>query len=232
TKVKLTIQREGVEETLNIEIVRDTIPIETVYGEMLEDGIAKVQITSFSTNTTKELLTALNDLQQEGMKGLILDLRQNPGGLLPQAIEISSLFVPDGEILFKVEDRAGNIEEYKSSNNNNSDTPLVVLIDKGSASASEILAAAVKESANVPLIGEKSFGKGTVQTAQDFDDGSNMKFTTSKWLTPKGNWIHEKGIKPDYEVSLPEYASLPYISPDKELKVSSSSNEVKTAQEM
>lgn len=232
TKVELTIQRPGVDEPITVPITRDTIPLQTVYGEMLEDGIAKVSITSFSENTSKELVESLNTLKNEGMKGLILDLRQNPGGLLDEAVRISSLFVPEGKILFKVEDRNGNVKEYKSNNNNNNDLPLVVIIDKGSASASEILAAAVKESAQVPLVGEKSFGKGTVQTAQDLQDGSNMKYTTAKWLTPDGNWIHQKGIEPDYKVALPKYASLTYIDPDMELTLSMSSSEVNTAEQM
>lgn len=232
TEVKLVIQRPGISEPINVTIVRDTIPIETVYGEMIDDEIAKVQITAFSENTSAELIAILNDLQNQGMKGLVLDLRQNPGGLLNQAISISSLFIPKGEILFKIEDRAGNITETKSNNDSNPDMPLVVLIDKGSASASEILAAAVSESANVPLVGENSFGKGTVQRAKDFPDGSNIKFTTEKWLTPDGNWIHEKGIKPDHEVSLPSYAELPIINPDEKLKLSSASTQVKTAQQM
>ncbi|KAB2338167.1 S41 family peptidase [Cytobacillus depressus] len=232
TKVELSIQRPGMDEALSVPIVRDTIPIETVYGEMMEDGIAKVQITSFSENTSKELIKTLNDLQQKGMKGLVLDLRQNPGGLLTQAIEISSLFVPEGKTIFQVEDRNGTRNEVKSKGSKSRQIPLVVVIDKGSASASEILAGAVKESADVPLIGEKSFGKGTVQRAEDFSDGSNLKFTTEKWLTPNGNWIHKKGIQPDYEVALPEYASLPIIDPDLELKVSTSSMQVKVAQQM
>ncbi|MGI8383733.1 S41 family peptidase [Robertmurraya sp. P23] len=232
TTVKLVVQRPGVSEPLNFSIVRDTIPIETVYGEMVTDTIAKVQITTFSENTSTELITILNDLQAKGMKGLVLDLRQNPGGLLNQAVAISSLFVPEGKVLFKVEDRDGNIEEVKSEQKENPDIPLVVIIDKGSASASEILAGAVSESANVPLVGEKSFGKGTVQRAQDFSDGSNMKYTTEKWLTPEGNWIHEKGIVPDYEVAMPEYANISYIDPEQELKLSVASNQVKAAQQM
>ncbi|HYK72158.1 MAG TPA: S41 family peptidase [Pseudoneobacillus sp.] len=232
TKVELTIQRPGTDEPITVPIVRDTIPLQTVYGELLADNIAKVSITSFSENTSKELIETLNNLQKQGMKGLVLDLRQNPGGLLDQAIEISSLFVPEGKVLFKVEDRNGNVKEYKSNNDNNTNLPLVVIIDKGSASASEILAAAVKESANVPLVGEKSFGKGTVQTAQDLQDGSNMKYTTAKWLTPNGNWIHQKGIKPDYSVSLPQYANLPFIDPEKELSLSMTSNEVNAAEQM
>ncbi|MCM3599924.1 S41 family peptidase [Robertmurraya korlensis] len=232
TTVKLVVQRPGVSEPLNFSIVRDTIPIETVYGEMVTDTIAKVQITTFSENTSTELITILNDLQSQGMKGLVLDLRQNPGGLLNQAVAISSLFVPEGKVLFKVEDRDGNIEEVKSEQKENPDIPLVVLIDKGSASASEILAGAVSESANVPLVGEKSFGKGTVQRAQDFADGSNMKYTTEKWLTPEGNWIHEKGIVPDYEVAMPEYANISYVDPEQELKLSVASTQVKAAQQM
>ncbi|XJZ29089.1 S41 family peptidase [Bacillota bacterium Lsc_1132] len=232
TKVELTIQRPGTEAPVKVPIIRDEIPIQTVYGEMVEDGIAKVQITSFSSNTSKELVKTLNDLQQKGMKGLVLDLRQNPGGLLDQAIDISSLFVPKGKILFKVEDRKGKIKQYTSQNDGSPAMPLVVLIDSGSASASEILSAAVKESAGVPLVGEKSFGKGTVQTAQDFPDGSDLKYTMAKWLTPNGNWIHKKGINPDYPVALPDYASLPIINPDKEQKLSSSSTDVKTAQKM
>lgn len=232
TKVVLTIQRPGTENPVKVPIVRDQIPIKTVYGEMLKGGIAKIQITSFSSNTSKELVTTLNSLQKKGMKGVVLDLRQNPGGLLDQAINISSLFVPKGKVLFKVEDRNGKIKEYTSQNNGTPTLPLVVLIDGGSASASEILSAAVKESAGVPLVGEKSFGKGTVQTAQDFQDGSNLKFTMAKWLTPDGNWIHKKGIKPDYPVALPSYASLPIINPDKALKLSVASADVKTAQKM
>jgi carboxyl-terminal processing protease len=232
TKVDLVIQRPGTEAPVKVSVVRDQIPINTVYGEMVGDGIAKVQITSFSTNTSKELVKTLDDLQKQGMKGMVLDLRQNPGGLLDQAIDIASMFVPKGKVLFKVEDRNGKIKEYTSQNKGTDIMPLVVLIDSGSASASEIVSAAVNESAGVPLVGEKSFGKGTVQTAQDFSDGSNLKFTIAKWLTPDGNWIHKKGLKPDYPVALPDYANLTMIDPDKEIKLSTVSTDVKTAQIM
>jgi carboxyl-terminal processing protease len=231
TKVKLTIQR-GESEPTEVTITRDTIPIETVYGEMLEDGIAKVQITNFSEHTFEELEEVLKNLESQDMKGLVLDLRQNPGGLLDQAIKITSLFVPEGELLFKVEDRKGNVQEYPSVGGNEGDFPLVVVIDKGSASASEILAGAVSESAGVPLVGQTTFGKGTVQRAENFQDGSNLKLTTEKWLTPNGNWVHKKGIKPDYEVSMPDYASLPFIDPETELKLSTASEQVKAAQKM
>ena len=228
----LTIQRPGADETTEVTITRDEIPLETVYSEMLDNGIAKIQITSFSDDTYTELTKALDEMQAEGMKGLIIDVRQNPGGLLDQAIKISSLFVPEGDVLLQVEDNEGNKEKIVAEGGQKVDVPVTVLIDKGSASASEILAAAVSESAEIPLIGVNSFGKGTVQTSESFTDGSNMKFTTAKWLTPDGTWIHEKGIKPDYDVSLPAYAELPYINPDKELKESDLSDQVKAAEEM
>jgi carboxyl-terminal processing protease len=233
TKVKLSVQRGGAEPA-DVTITRDTIPIETVFGEMVEgeEGIAKVQISNFSEHTHEELVQVLKELQDKGMKGLILDLRQNPGGLLDQAVKISSMFVPEGKLLFQVEDREGDREEYPSAGNGNADFPLVVVIDKGSASASEILAGAVSESADVPLVGEKTFGKGTVQRAENFKDGSNLKLTTEKWLTPEGNWVHKEGIKPDHEVAMPEYASLPFIDPETELKVSMASEQVKAAQKM
>ncbi|MDF9761006.1 MULTISPECIES: S41 family peptidase [Peribacillus] len=232
TKVDLSISRAGESEPIELTIKRDTIPIETVYAEMLDDGVAKIQVTSFSEHTVQELKTSLEEMSKKDMKGLVLDLRGNPGGLLDQAIEMASLFIPNGKVVLQVEDRNGKKEVYKSKNDGELKIPVVVLIDDGSASASEIVAAAVSESADIPLIGVKSFGKGTVQTAQDFDDGSNFKYTAAKWLTPKGNWIHKKGIKPDITVKLPDYASLPYISPDKELKASDSSSEVKAAEEM
>ncbi|MGG4156904.1 S41 family peptidase [Peribacillus muralis] len=233
TKVKLTISRAGETDPIEFTIKRDTIPIETVYAEMLDDGVAKIQVTSFSEHTVDELKTSLEEMSKKDMKGLVLDLRGNPGGLLDQAIDMASLFIPNGEVVLQVENRSGKKEVYKSNNDGAlKKVPVVVLIDDGSASASEIVAAAVRESADIPLVGVKSFGKGTVQTAEDFDDGSNFKYTAAKWLTPDGNWIHKKGIKPDIEVKLPDYASLPYISPDKELKASDSSSEVKAAEKM
>jgi len=232
TKVELTIQRPGMDEPLKFVITRDTIPLETVYSEMLEDGIAKIQITSFSDHTTEELKQHIADLKKQGLKGIILDIRQNPGGLLPQAVSITSMFVPDGEVIFQVEYKDGTKQRYISKQEEALDLPVVFLIDGGSASASEILAGAVKEKAGIPLIGEKTFGKGTVQSAEDLDDGSNLKITTAKWLTPNGNWIHKKGIEPDYEVAPSKYANLPFINPDQELIESDLSDSVKAAEQM
>lgn len=231
TAVELVIQR-GDGEPFTVKITRDTIPIETVYAELDENKIAHIQITSFSTHTSEELTTALEEMTKQGMKGMVLDLRGNPGGIMQQAIDIASLFVPEGETLFQVEFRDGSKQVYKSEGTDTINVPVVVLIDKGSASASEIVAAAVQESAGIPVIGETSFGKGTVQTAKTLDDGSNIKYTSAKWLTPDGNWINEKGIEPDVQVSLPSYAQLTYISPDEEYAEGSSATEINTAEQM
>lgn len=171
-------------------------------------------------------------MEEKDMKGLILDLRKNPGGLMEQAIDISNMFVPEGKTLFQVAYKDGQVEKYVAEEGKKISVPTVILIDEGSASAAEILAAAASESANIPLVGKTSFGKGTVQTTEKFQDGANLKYTMAKWLTPKGNWINEKGIEPDYPVSLPDYATLPYINPEKELKEDSASSDVKTAEQI
>ncbi|WP_235991764.1 S41 family peptidase [Metabacillus schmidteae] len=231
TKVELQIQRAGVGE-LSFTITRDTIPLETVYSEVIEDNIGKIQITKFSETTGKELASALEELENKNVKGLILDLRQNPGGLMDQALLMSDLFVSKGKAIMQVEDRSGAKEIFKAENDQDVDLPITVLIDGGTASAGEIMAAALNQSAGIPLVGEKTFGKGTVQTANAFDDNSSVKYTTAKWLTPDGTWIHEKGIEPTVEAKLPDYANLPYINPENELKVGVSNTEVNAAQKM
>ena len=166
------------------------------------------------------------------MKGLVVDVRQNPGGRLDIAIEISDLFVENGKNLFQYEEKGLQPEIYTASGNRKVNVPVTLVIDDGSASASEILAGALKESADVPLIGVKTFGKGTVQSPKNLPDGSNLKLTTAKWLTPDGNWIHEEGIKPDIEVPYPSYAMLPFLDPAMEMKEGMLSPSIKAAEEM
>ncbi|WP_397537918.1 S41 family peptidase [Rummeliibacillus pycnus] len=232
SSVTLEIQRGGADKLITMKITRDEIPVETVYATMEKDKIAHIQITSFSDNTYKELLSALDEMEGKGMKGLVIDVRQNPGGLVNSVEDIASLFVKTGEPIVQFEDRNGKKEVVTAKSGRKVKVPVTVLIDGGSASASEILAGALRESANVKLVGEKSFGKGTMQTAANLPDGSNLKITIAKWLTPDGNWIHEKGIQPDYKVNYPSYASLPYLSPDKALKEGSLSDQVKAAEKM
>ena len=231
TKVTLVIQR-GEADPFTVELIRDTIPIQTVYAEMMDNHIAQIHLTSFSSSTTEELKAALNEMSNEGMKGLVLDLRGNPGGIMEQAINVANMFVPEGKIIFQVEDRDGNRQVFKADGSEKIDVPLVVLVDNGSASASEIVAGAAQESANVQVIGETTFGKGTVQTAQQMEDDSNLKYTSAKWLTPDGNWIHEKGIVPNVTVELPAYAQLTYISPEQEYTEGSNATEVHVAEQM
>lgn len=232
TEVTLTIQRGDLAEPLEVKIVRDDIPIETVYPEMIGDGVAHIQVTSFSENTAKELTDAISEMEKQGMKAMVMDVRQNPGGLLTTALEISNLFIDEGKEMFEVQAKGEEPEIYLAESGSKVKVPVTLLIDGGSASASEILAGAMKESADVTLIGENTFGKGTVQTANDMADGSNLKFTTAKWLTPDGNWIHEKGIAPDVKVAYPEYASLPVLDSSIEMKDGTISEQVKTAEQM
>lgn len=234
TEVTLMIKR-GDGAPIEVKIKRDDIPIETVYGEMLEDGIAHVQITSFSEKTAEELQAVLDSFTD--MKGIVLDMRQNPGGYLDQAMLMASLFVEEGKPIYQIQLRNQKPEIFYAQGGKKYDVPVTVLIDKGSASASEIVAAALQESAGAKVIGEQSFGKGTMQTVHQFQvknkkDGSEMKYTQGKWLTPLGNWINEKGIKPDVAVNMPTYASLPYVSPSVEMKEGMVSEQVKAVQEM
>ena len=232
TPVTLTIQRGDSDETMEIKIVRDEIPVETVYGEMGNDKIAHIQITSFSEKTYEDLEKLLVQYDQEGMKSVILDVRQNPGGFLTSAIDIANLFVEEGKPIVQVQSREGKPEVMVAEGGKKYNIPVVVLIDNGSASASEILAGALRESAGAKIVGLTSFGKGTVQTVSYLPDGSNLKFTTGKWLTPDGNWINEKGIKPDIEVKYPEYATLPFINPETELSKGTTSPAVNAAEQM
>lgn len=232
TKVTLTINREGLDEPMEVELVRDVIPIETVYAEMDKNGIGHIHITSFSEGTYKELMDAIHEMEKDGLKGLVMDVRQNPGGLLQSAIEISELFVEDGKNLLQYEARNEKPQIFQSSDSEKIDIPVTVLIDDGSASASEIFAGALSESSGIPLVGLTTFGKGTVQTPKDLKDGSNLKLTTAKWLTPDGNWIHEKGIKPDYKVDYPKYATLPFLDPSEKMEEGLVSKSVEVAEEM
>lgn len=232
TTVTLSIKRGEAAEPVDVKIERDVIPIETVYAEMLDDGIAHIHLTSFSEGTYDELLVALDEMEAKGMKGLVVDVRQNPGGRLDIAIKISDLFLENGKNIFQYEEKGLKPEIFTASGKRKVKVPVALVIDDGSASASEILAGALKESANVPLIGVKTFGKGTVQSPKNLPDGSNLKLTTAKWLTPNGNWIHKKGIEPDVKVPYPSYAMLPFLDSKMEMKEGMLSASIKAAEEM
>lgn len=203
TEVKLTILPNGEKETKEISIIRDTIEVKSVKIEFEDDNIAHIEITKFGENTDQEFNSATKILLARNTKGIILDLRNNPGGLLDQSISIASRMIPRGKIVVSEEDSFGKKENlFTKGGDTLSSIPMVVLINEGSASASEILAGALKDNQNITLIGEKSFGKGTVQELINLPHGSSVKVTVAKWLTPSGEYIMEKGISPDIEVKM------------------------------
>ncbi|SEN46888.1 S41 family peptidase [Lihuaxuella thermophila] len=234
TKANLEIVRPGVRDILHISVVRDEISLATVEAEMLPEQLGRITISQFSENTAEDFEKELKKLEQQGMKGLVIDVRGNPGGLLPVVLKICDQLVPGNKTVMMTEDKKGNRTKHQSKLDKRKPYPITVLIDKGSASASEILAAALKEAAGYPLVGETTFGKGTVQSAEDFEDGSNIKLTMAKWLTPNGNWVDQrggsKGIKPDYPVKLPDYVYAIPPQPSTPLKLDTNSVEVKNMQ--
>lgn len=229
----LVIQRTGSESTLTFKIERDDVTLETVYASMKSGGIGVIEITQFSLNTADRFKEELAKLEKQGLKGLVIDVRNDPGGVLPVVIEIAEQFVPKGKAIVQVENK-NKEREVTPSKGSGKDYPVAVLMNKGSASASEILAGALQQSAGAKLIGENSFGKGTVQTSfeKQLGDGSLLKITIAKWLTPNGSWIHGKGIKPDIAVAQPDYFSVSPIDKSKTLQYNSNSEDVKSAQTM
>ena len=229
TDVVLTIERAGT--SLEVKVTRASIAINTVKAELdKEDAtIGHVRITSFAKNTAEELEKAVKDLTEKGAKAFVFDVRYNPGGLLDQAYKVANMFLKDGETIVQVEDRLGDKKVYKASSEIGKfkiTQPYVLLVNEGSASASEILAAALKEGAGAQIVGTKTYGKGTVQSIVDITDNSELKYTNAKWLTPKGNWIHKEGVTPTKEVNLPDYAFLKIIDARETLKVGSVSQNV------
>jgi len=203
TEVNLTILRAGEQETREISIIRDVIEIKSVKFEFRENDIAYLKIIKFGENTSKEFNDAVNQIISRKSKGIILDLRNNPGGLLDEAIKVAGKMLPKESVVVFEENSEGEKESLKTAGGDKlSGVPTVVLINEGSASASEILAGALHDDQDITLIGKKSFGKGTVQELIKLSGNSSVKITVAKWLTPKGDYIMEKGISPDIEVDL------------------------------
>ena len=206
TNVVLTIRRAG-EEDQDYTITRATIQVHTVAGQMLPDteGIGYIRIASFSEHTASEFKEAYNNLETEGMKGMILDLRENPGGLVTSCVEIANMVVPKGPVVSVVQ-KDGTKEEYDSKLEKEK-YPSVVLIDGNSASASEILAGALQDTGAATLVGAKSYGKGSVQVVMPLYDDDALKLTIAKYYTPSGRSIDGTGIEPDVPVEQADGAS-------------------------
>ncbi|MEM7113385.1 MAG: S41 family peptidase [Chloroflexota bacterium] len=202
TAVLLTIERDG--ETFDVEIIRDVIKLASVRGEIIEDNLAYIRLSRFAESTTEELEATLQELVAQNPAGIILDVRRNPGGLLQTSVDVADQFLPAGTV---VVERFGDGRErvFEATDEGLAeDIPLVVLIDEGSASASEVLAGAVRDYDRGVLIGQTSFGKGTAQTWHPLSNGGGVRITIARWLTPTDEWVHETGITPDFFIPLPE----------------------------
>lgn len=213
TKVTLTILRE--EETFNVEVERKTVQVNHVKAQMLENGIGYIEINSFDDGTAEEFEEKYQQLQNQNVQSLIIDLRNNGGGIVDEAVNIADLMIDKGKNILITKSKNDKEEETKAQKDRTITVPVVVLVNEYSASASEILAAALKENDNATLVGKKTYGKGIIQTVYSMSDGSGLKLTTEEYFTPNHNKIHEVGIIPDVEVNLPEGKTL-YDIEDKE----------------
>ncbi|SDO45986.1 S41 family peptidase [Alkalicoccus daliensis] len=235
TTVTLTIDRPGASDTLEIDVVRDEIPVETVYGEVVEENdtsIGVLEIRSFSENTAERFEEELTELESEGIDGLMIDVRGNPGGFLQSVEDIGDLLIPEGEVVVQIEDRDGERITHVSNMEGEKEYPIVTLIDGGSASASEILAAALQEAGGHDLVGTTTFGKGTVQQTIPMGDGSQLKLTLFRWLTSDGNNIHEEGVAPTVEVEQPDYFYAAPIDAEETLVLDMLNEDIENAQLM
>ncbi len=201
TKVTITIFREGTDKPFDVTITRDIIVIKAVKSRVI-DNIGYVRLTQFKEDAAKELKDAIKELEKEDIDGIILDLRNNPGGLLTEAVNVSSMFLPNGKTVVYTKDREGNEKHLKTKliGYNDTETPMIILVNEGSASASEIVAGALQDYKRALILGQTTFGKASVQTIIPMGNGSAIKLTTARYYTPKGRSIQNVGIKPDIDI--------------------------------
>lgn len=209
TTVQIDIYRPATDEYLSFDVERADITLPSVEYEMMENHIGYIWIDSFETDTAHQFETAVKELTEQGMEAMIVDVRYNPGGMVSAVVQIADDILPEGTI-FYMEDKEGNRETYTSKGESYMDMPIALLVNGDSASASEILAGAIKDHNYGTLIGTTTYGKGIVQTIFPLSDGDAIKLTTAKYFTPSGNYIHKVGIEPDIEL---EYE---YLNPEGE----------------
>jgi carboxyl-terminal processing protease len=215
TKVNVSIVREGWTEPRDFEITREQIRVHSVRTHDLGSGIAYIKLRQFQEQTPGDLAAALERFSKSGMKALLLDLRNNPGGLLTAAVEVTEEFIDDGKLVVYTEGRVRNQNMRFSAHAKKSypTLPVVVLVNQGSASASEIVAGALQDWGRAIVVGNQTFGKGSVQTIIPLSDGSGLRLTTAKYFTPKGRSIHGTGITPDIVVEVPKETTPPKDRP-------------------
>ena len=219
SKVTISIVREGWTEAKDYDIVREQIRVHSVREHMLDNNVAYIKLRQFQEQSPHDLEQAVDKAVKAGMKALVLDLRNNPGGLLTAAVEVSEKFIEDGKLVVYTEGRVRNQNMRFTAHSKKAITnvPMVVLVNQGSASASEIVAGALQDWGRAMVVGTQSFGKGSVQTIIPLSDGSGLRLTTAKYFTPKGRSIHGKGITPDIVVEAPKEPIMkerPLPSPD------------------
>ena len=209
SSVKISVRRKGVEKPLDFSIAREIIRIKSVRSRMLPDRIGYIRLRSFQGTTGAEVRDALSQLMGQKARGLIFDLRNNPGGLLSQAVEVSDVFLEPGKLIVYTKGRLESQQQRftSSARGIGAEMPLLVVVNAGSASASEIVAGALQDLKRAPVLGEKTFGKGSVQTIVPLSDGSGLRLTTALYYTPKGRLIQGEGIEPDIKV--PSETPLP-----------------------
>src|SRR5438093_860417 len=226
TKVTLTMHREGAPEPLVFTLTREIIKIESVKAKMLEGNIGYIRLTQFQDQTARDMAAALKKLREQKMQPLILDLRNNPGGLLTSAIEVSEQFVGQSRLIVYIKTREGRKDDYVSHNKEQPDDyPIIVLVNEGSASASEIVAGALQDWGRAVVVGVQTFGKGSVQTILPLGDGSGLRLTTAKYYTPKGRSIHGIGISPDITVKGKPTTAVPIRERDLDKNLRDSNKE-------
>jgi carboxyl-terminal processing protease len=218
TKVTVTIVREGVKEPFDVTLTREVIQVQSVRSQELEEGIGYIRVRQFQERTAQDLVGSVERLEKTGrLGGLIIDLRNNPGGLLPAAVEVSEEFLGDGKLVVYTEGRVRNqnMRFVAHAKRPITEVPLVVLVNQGSASASEIVAGAIQDHGRGLVLGTQTFGKGSVQTIIPLADGSGLRLTTARYFTPKGRSIHGKGITPDIviEATKEDPAAKPPAAP-------------------
>lgn len=209
TKVTLTLIRDGQDKPIVVDITRTKLTVPSVTLNIVSDGkIADIKVNKFAADTNGGWNGIISKIKGDvNIKGVIVDLRNNPGGYMQGAIDLASEFIPIGKVVV-IEDRSGARTDYKVNKVGRLiGMPVVVLINGGSASASEIFAGALRDDLEAKLVGEKSFGKGTIQEPIDIEGGSGLHVTVAKWLTPNGTWVHEKGLDPDVKIGNQENAS-------------------------
>lgn len=214
TKVKLVIERDG--KNIDFEIERAKIETNPITSKMFEKDIGYLNLPSFDKDVSKKLKEKIDDLTAKGAKSLILDLRNNGGGMVDECEEITDLFLDKDKTIMTTKDKKGNVEKSVTKNKKTYDLPLVILVNENTASASEILTGALKDNNRTKVIGTKTYGKGVIQSVFNLSDGSGLKITTAEYFTPNGIEINKKGITPDIEVKLPDTVKSVYAVEEKD----------------